>query len=343
MVDKGRFIILYGENSFGIYQTLVSLKTEIGLEKDSSGITELEGKGLRPAELRNACCAVDLMCRQRLVIVSGLLERFEPGKVAAKSTAGRLKNARAEIDEWLKMGDFLSKLQPVVTLVLLDGKLTAGKNPLLNEFSSLAEVTIKGKLGREAVQGWVHDRVREKGGTISDQSVTMLEQLIGADLWTMENEIDKLLAYRRGSQINLDDVNLLVAESRDVNVFDLVDSILEGKPGRSQKAIQRFIAEGASPLALLNMLSRQIRAVAAATSLEAGLPPSEAAARLGIKPGYPLNKTLAQARAFTKDRIRTVFRRVLEADVSIKTGSCPDDLALVLLAGEMVTSTRSGA
>lgn len=339
---KGRFLILHGENSFGLHQVLVKLKEELGLDDASGNITELEGRGLRPAELRNACCAVAFMCDHRLIIIRGLLERFEPAKGAGKPATGRSRQAKPDLDDWLKTGGFIKVLPPTTVLVLLEGKLSAGKNPLFDAFSPLAEGVFRGKMGREAVLGWIHDRVCERGGTITDEAVYMLEQMIGADLWTMANEIDKLLAFRRDGQVSGEDVRLLVSESRDVNVFDLVDAILEGNQGKSQKAIQRFFGEGESPLGLLSRVSRQLKTIAAATTLEKDLSTAEAAARLGIS-GYPLTKALNQAKSYSPARVQRVYRRVLEADLSIKTGRCPDELALVLLAGDLAKSTRSGA
>jgi DNA polymerase-3 subunit delta len=224
------------------------------------------------------------MCEYRLVVVRGLLDRFEPLRGPERIGVGRSRQPKSEIEEWLKLLDFVSNLPPSTVLVLLESKLTPGKNLLFDAFSPFAEVTMKGKLGRDDVHRWINDRVREKDGSINEQAVNMLEQLIGDDLWTIENEIEKLLAYRRNSQIDLDDVRLLVSESREVNVFNLVDAILEGIPGKSQKAIQHFISDGESPLGLLSMVCRQLRTIAVATALESGISSNEAALRLGIKP-----------------------------------------------------------
>ena len=53
--------------------------------------------------------------------------------------------------------------------------------------------------------------------------------------------------------------------------------------------------------------------------------------RLGLKSEFPLRKTLEQAQRYPLERLKSVYKRLLEADLSIKTGRYDGRLALNLL------------
>ena len=53
--------------------------------------------------------------------------------------------------------------------------------------------------------------------------------------------------------------------------------------------------------------------------------------------GYPLRKTLEQEARFSHERLAGIHRRLLETDVSIKTGELNEQVAMDLLVAEMAT------
>ena len=79
--------ILIGEDDFSIRQALEEIKKAIG---DPAALmtntTVLDGRQVTPEQLRAACETVPFLAEKRLVIVEGLLERFEPkGRPARKN------------------------------------------------------------------------------------------------------------------------------------------------------------------------------------------------------------------------------------------------------------------
>src|SRR3989338_3833167 len=71
--------ILTGEDDFTLTRALDEIKKEIG---DPSGLamstTTLEGKDVTPEQLRIVVQTVPFMSGKRLVIIEGLIARFEP-------------------------------------------------------------------------------------------------------------------------------------------------------------------------------------------------------------------------------------------------------------------------
>jgi DNA polymerase-3 subunit delta len=319
--------ILYGEDDFSIHRALAEIKEGLGdAESLAVDTVSLDGEHLTLNELKHNCGASPFLSSHRLVVVNGLLNRFEPPKGRPRS-ARRAAKKDGKLGEWDGLAAYIKQLPPTAVLVLVDGKL-GKQNPLLAKVSSLAELREFPPLKGVKLTAWVKRRVAEKGGTIAPAAMRLLTQLIGGDLWAMGNELDKLLLYAQGRAINEDDVRQLVSYAHQANIiFVLVDAVLEGQPEMAHRMLERLFREGASPGYILFMITRQLRLIIQAR--ESGSP-----ARLGLPP-YALSRTLEQARLYGFERIKQVYDRLLQTDIDIKTGKYNDEVALELLIAEL--------
>ena len=70
--------VLFGIDDFSLRQELEEIKSTLGdRESLSLNTTTLDGRRLTASQLIDACNAFPFMANCRLVIVEGLLERFE--------------------------------------------------------------------------------------------------------------------------------------------------------------------------------------------------------------------------------------------------------------------------
>jgi DNA polymerase III delta subunit len=63
--------------------------------------------------------------------------------------------------------------------------------------------------------------------------------------------------------------------------------------------------------------------------------------KLGLTSEFALHKTLEQADRYPLERIKEVYHRLLEADLSIKTGKFDSELALNILIAELCWQRKS--
>lgn len=326
------FYMLYGKDEFRRHQALEKIKDGLGDgEMLAVNTSVLDGEQLSLSQLRDACSAYpSLLCPARLVVVEGLLGRFEPKPRQKRSADGAQAKRNSALEEWRGLGDYVKEMPPTTQLVLVDGDVNAGRNPLMKSLSPVAEVMSFSQLRDTELGGWVRERVKQGGGTISREGVNLLVMLVGGDLWTMGNEVDKLLAYTLG-HITEGDVKQLTSYAREANVFALVDAILEGRPKVAQQLLHHMLEEGAAPPYLLSMIARQLGLIVRANELRQTLSPSRILDRLGVAKNFPIDRLLDQASAYTLARMKSAYHEVLEADVAIKTGKYDGDLALDLL------------
>jgi len=325
--------ILQGEDDFSLTRALDEIKQGLGDPSMlATNTTLLNGQNVTPGELRMVAETVPFLADKRLVVVEGLLGRFEsrnkaPRRKKSSPTNGRENDAKS-------FAAAMADLPESTVLVLIDGRIKSG-NPLLKLLSG-AKVMSFPLLRGDVLRQWIKIEVAAQGADMSPQAVDLLARLVGGNLWVMSSEIKKLALFALGRRIEEADIKAVVSSAQEANVFAMVDAILEYKAGVAENLLEQLLQQGASPAYLLVMLARQVRLVVRAKELRRQRKPdAEIQSRLGLKSEFPFRKTVEQAQRYPLERLKSVYKHLLQADLSIKTGRYDGGLALNLLIADL--------
>lgn len=332
--------ILLGEDDFSLTRSLEEIKRGIGDQSLlAANTTTLNGQQVALNQLRIVCETVPFLAEKRLVIIHGLLGRFDPeGKPRRRKKVAQLTEKEPE---YRSFADCLSRIPDCTVLVLIDGKIKGG-NPLFKQLSPRAEVRSFPMLKEDRLRQWIRRGVAEQDASISPEAVDLLAKLVGGNLWIMTNEISKLALFTSGRCIEVEDIKAIVSSAQEASVFAMVDAILDFKAGVAEQLLEQLLERGASPAYLLVMLSRQVRMIVRARELRRHRKPEvEIQDRLGLTSEFALRKTLDQAQRYPLERLREVYNKLLETDLSIKTGKYEGGLALNLLIAELCQQRRT--
>jgi DNA polymerase-3 subunit delta len=325
--------VLIGADDYSIRQALNEIKKGIGdATALMSNTTVLDGKTVTVEQLHNACETVPFLADRRLVIVEGLLERFD-----TKAKNGKKKSARQtdKPEEYIVVAEVVKKLPSFTELVIIGGEIKAS-NPLMKELAGVTDIKSFPLIKGVQLNQWVEQRVAKNGGSISAQAVSMLVRFVGNDLWTMSGEVDKLTQFAAGRRIAEADVKAVVSYTQEANIFAMIDAILEFRGGVAQDLLQQLFKQGAAPVQLLTMLARQVRIIFQVKEMrDRGKTRGEIQTKLGLNSDFLLRKAWEQADKYSLARLREVFHRLLEADLSIKTGKLEGEIALDILVTEL--------
>lgn len=327
--------IFYGRDTFSLRRALAKLKASL----DADGMLEsntslLDGRQISPEELMAVCDTVPFLAAQRLVIVEGLLSRFE-----ASGRGGRRRDKSAPGEEglgpWRTLPEYVERLPSTTTLVLVDEDISPA-NPLLAALKPRAEAQHFPPLHPREVPAWIQRRAGQIGLALTPRAVTLLTSLVGNDLWLLASEMDKLAAYANGQRLDEAEVRALVGAAREVSIFALVDAIVEGRPQQALRLLRQAIAQGADPAYVFALVVRQYRNLALARELlDQGARSADIGERLGLRAAFALEKLLDQAERYDMPRLTAAYRRLLAADVAVKRGIYSDELALELLLQDL--------
>ncbi len=334
--------VLHGD-TYLVHQRLAGLEADAGAgDVLDANRHRLNAGQTNPAELLAMCNALPFMDSHRLVLVEGLLGNFERRGGRGRRSGGDA-SSRNSLGAWDTLATAVPQMPETTLLFFIDGQLS-DNNPLLRALRPVAEVHALTTPVGEALARWIKTTAEDKGAAISPPAIGALTDMVGADLWALDRELEKLSLYASGRRIEESDVNELVHQAREANVFNAVDAMIEGRQVAALQLLQRLRDDGRDASYIIAMIERQLRLMALARySLDNGVQMRDMGAVLGVNSQFVVRKTVEQARRNSWQNIVWRYDRLLEADLAIKQGRLEPDLALELLAVDQAASARNRA
>ena len=337
--------IFSGQDDYSIARSLDEIQGNVNDQAISpTGATRLDGRQVTLDQLRAVCQGAPLLGERQLVIIEGLLGRFQDrGRAQRQRKTTRSTKSQ---DEYQSLTGYINQIPSSTVLVLLEGKIE-NNNPAFKELAGKAVVKYFPPLRGAKLRQWVQKRVMDEGATISRQAVDLLAKFVGSNLWIMASEINKLVQYASGHRIEEDDIRIVVSYIQQTNVFAMIDAIFDGNTRQAEQVLAELMKAGATSSYLLAMLTRQARLMVRARGLvRQKKPRTEIMSRLGLTSEFALGKTLEQTSKYSLVQVKEVYHKLLEADLSIKTGKYSDELTIHILVTELCQrgkATLSGA
>lgn len=324
--------ILHGGNDLTKEEKLLEIRRNSFAESVGDlNITTLPGRDLRIEDITSACNTVPFLAEKRLVIVTDILSKFEGQKRNTRQSEGKNRDWTNNLHE------HLVTIPDYTDLVFMEGNLSR-TNPVLKSLRPIVEIHEFQLPNQRSLPEWISDRAKKLDISIDPNAIFALAQSVGPKPLLIDSELHKLSMYRNGQPIKLRDVNDMVSYVREVNIFAVVDLVIENKPGEALKAIHKFLDDGNAPAYLITMIARQLRLLLMAKELKYKNKSTQEIGREVSLSGYPLKKLLAQETSFTNDGLIKMHDILLKTDYDIKTGKTSDNLALDMLILEMVNT-----
>lgn len=163
---------------------------------------------------------------------------------------------------------------------------------------------------------------------MDDAAARLLVDLVGADLGLLDQETAKLSLWAGNPpRITAELVSQRTGAWRARTAWELIDAALDGKPAEAMKLLDQLLSAGEQPIGILAQISSTLRRLAAATRLiirgeQMGMRPPlrNALLQAKVNPHF-VDKTQRQLERLGRTRARTLYRRLLEADLDLKGDS----------------------
>ena len=301
--------LLLGPEEFLRQRALTLLKRNL-LEESSLALnySDFDPRDTPIREILAAANTFPMLSRLRIVHVTGL-EALDAAAEELLTGYVREPNART-------------------ALILSGGELDRRTRfyKMLREHSCVVELShLKGP----AIARWAEDWIRGRGFRISPRALKKLVDLVGSDLQSVANEIEKILLFC-GDNRNIPDtaVDELVRGSRQHSIFELTDAVGMRDKARALRLLASLLELGEPPLRILSMLARHFRQILAVKELQLqGKAAPEIAAAAQI-PYFILDAFLAQARAMDQAGAEKMYLRLAEADLRFKSSGTNERMYL---------------
>jgi DNA polymerase-3 subunit delta len=328
--------LFYGKDRYRIRAALRELRA--ALDADGmleSNTTVLDGASLTPDELMAHATAVPFLASSRLVIVEGLIGRLGSGR-----RPRRTKKDGGESDPleaWRAAAAQLADpgvVPGTTTVVFLEGELDE-RSAALAVVANAAQVRKFDQLRPDELAGWVERLAAEKDVKVTPRALAALAQLVGPDLWALDNELDKLGAYCDGAVVDEAAVDAVVTSAREARIWDLTDAVVSGNEAKALSAMRGRLTEGDAAPMLSFMIVREYRQIAIVKDLlDRGARRDAIARDAGLHPRR-IDTVLALARRFPWSAVRRAYDLAIAADLSVKRGLQDDEAALQTLIHQL--------
>ncbi len=306
--------LIYGSDEYGRSEALAALKARVPAEVADLNVTTLDGRRATLDDLATACEAMPFLADRRLVIVYDLLKHQKAGKDRDDLRA------------------YLERVPDACDLVFLESDDVDKRSSLFTFLKKHAE--IRECMPREGAEllRWLHDRAKHLGVTLDTDAAQRLTLLAGNDGRLLVTELTKLATFvGHGGHITVRDVDLLVADTQEQNLFAFIDELSARRRSAALTALRRLLDDGQAAQYILFMMARQVRILLGVKDLAAQrLRPDDIATRLGQKP-FVVRKAIEQARGFSLADLQRLHQRLLELDHASKTGRAEIEAGLELI------------
>ena len=347
-------IVLHGQDELRLRRRLAALRAEGGGEAGAAGadVVLLDGRDAKAEEILGPALTAPFLSPRRMVVVEGLLARFEGGGGARGGGRGPRVDTFNPLLEGVAAG-----IPETTTLVFVEGVLNAGRNPLLKRLDETGAVEVEHfpELKRGALVQFVREEAEQQGVRLErGRSVRAMPeeeewrrpreddpaQLLAAlhpNTLELARELEKLALYTMGREATVDDIDILCGGERETTIWELVDSVLDGDTATALQALRFLLSRGESVNSLLAQLAAAYRPLATVLDLlEDGAGP-EAIGKAIRRPWPRLrDAAIRRAQRLGREGVRSAYEILVAADRSMKSGEVRDDLALEVAATRLL-------
>lgn len=332
-------IFLYGEDDFRSRRKLHELKEKFKKDIDPSGhsLIVLDGETATLEQLNEAIRPVSLLARRRMIVIENL---FNSKRDIFSSF---LKYCR---ENKLETADENSPIIVLLEVISPGGKLAKDKAALFAFLAGQKYSQVFNPLSNSEAAAWLKAGVEKRGGKIQREAVNFLTSWFGSDLWRLNNEIEKLLNYKAGRQLDLkvkpeEKISSILIEVQDIkelakgeaeeNIFALTDALSGRELPLALKLLEELFIAGLAEEYLLHMIRRQFGILLQIReALDQGWGARKITGLLKL-PGFIVQKGINQARNFKTNFLKEIIYSLARIDFSNKTGGADFKASLISL------------
>lgn len=325
--------VLQGDDDLSIQDYLNALYARLRAENaEELDITWLEGHTADQAALTQTLNSLSLFSPQRVVVLAealDVLRKKEDGQWLAELLRNLPQNTRLALllpdsRRYVK-GEMV--WQKVTPKHWLRGSLKDSGRSVVWEEMPLPS--------QREMPAWIMNEVQRQGGRFEGRAAAELANLVGSNLFQARQEISKAISYVGAEGVvTREDVRLLCSQSREEDIFEMVDAVGGRNAQRALSLLQRLLQD-LPPQYIYTMLARQVRLLIMAREvLDGGGSQTDLAAQAGMNV-FVAKKAMAQCRHFSLGELEELYHQLDRMDEEAKTGSASLDVAMETLIADL--------
>ncbi len=230
---------------------------------------------------------------------------------------------------------YLNNPAPTTVMIFIADELDKRKksSKVLLDTCTVVEF---GPLKDAETKSWAKTRLKELKVSADDQVLSELIRLVGTDVQTLFNELEKLAsaAASTGSRITLDLVDELIGRSRELSNFELADHLMAGNRKKALETLHRLLEDGAEPVMLVGLIAGNYHRLALGKHLLTRGGREEVFRNISLPP-FKRDSYISTLQRSSAEKIARGIQLTAATDLAIKTSQATPRLQLELLVCEL--------
>ncbi len=309
--------LLYGENSFGSRAKLNAIKRKFLDKYNSDNLIVKQGSELTDVNLENIFLAQTLLGGSRLIILESVLS-----------------NTDSEVKD--KLLDVFSNLPQDVTVVVYESQDFDGRQKLFKFLNKPKQAQAFGALSPAALFQQVTQLAQNKSINISPILLRYLIDRVENELWTIDNELDKIAAFAQGRAVTSKDIDDLASTSIKTNVFELLGYLTKNDLKSAHKLLQDSLSQGEDEIKLMGAIAYQLRNLIRVFDLDTIGLSLQAIMKQTHLPFFVVKRSLSQIKQTSRSQLVSAYQHLILVDRQIKTGVARPADALDLMIAQKI-------
>lgn len=174
------------------------------------------------------------------------------------------------------------------------------------------------------ISDWLQSKLFELGKQLDREAHAYLLEAIGAmqqiSLGFLDQELSKLELYTDKKLITKEDLLQVLSGMPEVSIFAMLDAVSDKNIGKALHLLTEQLSAGVYPLNIAALLTRHVRQLWQAKTLEAkGYKGRQLAAPLGLVP-FIAEKVGQKSRGFSEAALKRAMLDLAETDYKLKSG-----------------------
>lgn len=302
-------IFIYGEDKYQARQKLNEIKNDF-LTKNKSKLNLIcfDDSNFDFAKIKEAVLVNTFFSDKKLVILENVLSK---GK----------KDLQEKVVELLDK----NKISKDFIVVFFENLKFDSRKKLFKKLIKADQVFVFNLLNFSELNNWIINEVKKRGGLIDKMAMNKLASFVGADLFRLSKEIDKLIAYTNigeggKKQISNVDIDLLVRAKLDDNIFSFTEALGKGDKKMALKLLHEQLVLDNDLNYFLSMMVFQFRNLIRVKDLASKNFNQYQIAKMAKIHPYAVLKSLEAARNFKIDGLADIYDKLFRLERGLKTG-----------------------
>lgn len=312
-IESGRSVyLIHGEESYIIDDSIKQIASSV--LKDEEMEFNYSQYDLNDTSLKVTLDDADtlgLMADKKVVVLKNAI-----------FLTGQKNTAKVEHDVSL-LESYVQNPNPDTTLIIVAPyEKLDNRKKITKLITTQAFVIEAGRFNESRAEAWVYERTQALGIQISQGAIGRLLQNVGANLFVLENELNKMATYLNpGESITEGIIDEMVAKTLEQNVFTLVEKVTTKQLDAAFTILYDLLRQNEEPIMILSLITRQFRIIfQTKILLQQGGTQASIAKQLSLHP-YAIKIAMEQGKQYTPDEVQDILRTLSDLDYKMKTES----------------------